>query len=755
VVHRGLTQKLSLFLIIKSYFKEWILLNSVVEELSTMDETPKNKRPPRQRPETNQGDAESKNAELSIARGEQQFGKKVFLRRALDSLPYPFYVIDASDYTIKLANSAAGFGRLSKTSTCYALTHNTDIPCCSPEHPCPLRTIKETKQPVTVEHLHFGKDGKPVDVEVHAFPIFDQEGNVSHIAEYILDITKRKQAEGALQWELTVNKALSKLYAPLISPTASIESIARIVLEQAKILTSSDHGYVSSINPITGDNVAHTLSDMLKGQCRISGGKRKTVFSPVEDGLSPKLKGHSLNIFKAFFTNSPQEHLSPSGIPEGHIPIYRFLSVPVILGEQLVGQIALANKGADYTEAELKAVRRLAEFYALAIQRQWAQKILQNSEERFRQVAITSQEWIWEVDAKGLYTYSSPVVEKILGWNPSEIIGKKYFYDFFAPDSREQLKKAAFEIFSKKETFKNFIHPNEHKNGNIVILKMSGLPVFDERGDLSGYRGADTDITNRKLAEKKLQQAHKRLNDDIAEAAHYLRTMLPDPIKEGPVQIDWRFIPSASLGGDAFGYHWVDNEYFAIYLIDVCGHGVGAALLSVSVLNLLRSKTLSTTNLKNPVHTLETLNKAFPGEKHNDMFFSLWYGIYNTVSRTLTYASAGHPPALMLSGQKSTSSNFIRLRSHNSVIGWMPNINYQHNIQHVDSGATLYLFSDGVYEITKKDGSLWRLSEFESLLASLHMKEHKTIDSLYNHTVSMAKGGVFDDDYTILKATFE
>jgi sigma-B regulation protein RsbU (phosphoserine phosphatase) len=110
---------------------------------------------------------------------------------------------------------------------------------------------------------------------------------------------------------------------------------------------------------------------------------------------------------------------------------------------------------------------------------------------------------------------------------------------------------------------------------------MSGLPIFDERGDFAGYRGADTDITERKLAEEKLQQAYKMLNEDIVEAAHYLRTMLPDPIKKGPIHIDWKFLPSASLGGDTFGYHWVDNEYFAIYLIDVCGHGVGAALLSV------------------------------------------------------------------------------------------------------------------------------------------------------------------------------
>jgi sigma-B regulation protein RsbU (phosphoserine phosphatase) len=117
------------------------------------------------------------------------------------------------------------------------------------------------------------------------------------------------------------------------------------------------------------------------------------------------------------------------------------------------------------------------------------------------------------------------------------------------------------------------------------------------------------------------------------------------------------------------------------------------------VLNLLRSKTLSNTILKNLIQTLETLNKTFPGEKHNDMFFSLWYGIYHTVSRTLRYASAGHPPALMFSNQKPTSRNMIRLRTHNNVIGGMPDIQYHQNIQHIELGASLYLFSDGVYEM--------------------------------------------------------
>jgi len=135
------------------------------------------------------------------------------------------------------------------------------------------------------------------------------------------------------------------------------------------------------------------------------------------------------------------------------------------------------------------------------------------------------------------------------------------------------------------------------------------------------------------------------LNQELAEAAQYVKTILPQPITEGVIRTDWRFVPSTSLGGDAFGYHWLDENHFAIYLIDVSGHGVGAALLSVSVMNVLRSQSLPNTDFKDPEQVLEPLNVAFPGEENNDMFFTIWYGVYKKGTRKLIYASGGHPPA--------------------------------------------------------------------------------------------------------------
>ncbi len=145
--------------------------------------------------------------------------------------------------------------------------------------------------------------------------------------------------------------------------------------------------------------------------------------------------------------------------------------------------------------------------------RKKAEELLKESEKRFKDVVESAGEWIWEVDVNGLYTYSSPVIEKVLGFKPEEVVGKKYFYDFFAPEVKDELKKAAFEAFARKESFTRFVNPGIHKNGNRIILEISGVPILDEKGNLLGYRGADTDITERKQAEETLCTSEAQLSN--------------------------------------------------------------------------------------------------------------------------------------------------------------------------------------------------------------------------------------------------
>ncbi len=141
------------------------------------------------------------------------------------------------------------------------------------------------------------------------------------------------------------------------------------------------------------------------------------------------------------------------------------------------------------------------------------EKALQKSEERFTQIVENAQEWIWEVDNQGLYTYSGPIVERMLGYKPEELVGKKYFYDLFHIQDREELKKAAFQAFLERKPFYNFVNRNITKKGEIIWLSTSGVPILDSAGNLLGYRGADTDITERRKAEEALRESEEKFRN--------------------------------------------------------------------------------------------------------------------------------------------------------------------------------------------------------------------------------------------------
>ncbi len=124
--------------------------------------------------------------------------EKDFVRNVIESLTHPFYVIDVNDYTIKLANSAANFGSLSPSTTCYQVSHKKDHPCGGEEHPCVIMEIRKTKKPVVVEHRHQEPDGNISTLEIYGYPIFGDDGEVIQVIEYNLDITEKKNLEAQL-----------------------------------------------------------------------------------------------------------------------------------------------------------------------------------------------------------------------------------------------------------------------------------------------------------------------------------------------------------------------------------------------------------------------------------------------------------------------------------------------------------------------------------------------------------------------------
>jgi PAS domain S-box-containing protein len=213
------------------------------------------------------------------------------------------------------------------------------------------------------------------------------EGKSSRLLGIAREITNQKLAEEAIAWNLVINQALSSLYIPLVVQSTSIEQIAAIVLEKCRQLTSSAHGYVAEIDPENGDLIAHTNTKMMQTECAIIEEEfHKIRFPRGADGRYNGLWGHALNTKEPFYTDEPVKHPSSVGIPEGHIIIERFLTVPVLLAGELVGQIALSNSTRAYTDRDVDAINRIAEFYALAIQHKRAEDELRTHRDHLEEL---------------------------------------------------------------------------------------------------------------------------------------------------------------------------------------------------------------------------------------------------------------------------------------------------------------------------------------------------------------------------------
>jgi sigma-B regulation protein RsbU (phosphoserine phosphatase) len=214
-----------------------------------------------------------------------------------------------------------------------------------------------------------------------------------------------------------------------------------------------------------------------------------------------------------------------------------------------------------------------------------------------------------------------------------------------------------------------------------------------------------------------LRQQKSRLEAELSEAEGYVRSLLP-PDQGGKVPIQARFLPSQQLGGDCYDYYWLDPDYLVIYLLDVSGHGLGSALLSTSVLNVLRSQSLPDVSFYRPEKVLRGLNETFQMGDQHQKYFTIWYGVLNCANRQLLYASAGHPPALLVSLDQNQQLHTQRLYTPGVPVGMLPDSDYTWSQCQVSPQSRLYLFSDGVYEIWKSNQDYFGLEAFVDLITS-------------------------------------
>jgi len=250
---------------------------------------------------------------------------------------------------------------------------------------------------------------------------------------------------------------------------------------------------------------------------------------------------------------------------------------------------------------------------------------------------------------------------------------------------------------------------------------------------------------------RKEVHAAELLSRDLAKARRYVESLLPAPIGNGPITADWIYLPSAQLGGDVFGYHALDDRSFAVYLVDVSGHGTEASMLAVAVMNVLRQRALPDTDCRRPADVATRLNTMFAMEEHGFMFFTLWYGVFDASRRVIDYCSAGHHPAFLLSSDRRETTP---MHTANVPIGVSPDAAFTPSSARVDAGTTLYLFSDGVFEVVTTPGERWELDDFLPHIAAPRVAGLNEPERLHGVVRTVASAGPFDDDFSLLTVTF-
>ncbi|GEM_PF-1526854 len=394
-----------------------------------------------------------------------------FLQNILESIHDPFYVIDASTYRLLIANSAARAKGVPTAATCFALSHHRDTPCSGTDHPCPLQQVMRTHEPYTVEHIHYHADGTPYYVEVHGYPIRDENGKVVQMVEYAVDITARKKAEAEIR---KLQQAVEQS-------------------DNAIVITDRD-GTIEYVNP------AFT---------------RITGYSPEEAiGQNPRIlkSGYHPQEFYAEMWNT----LLRGEIWHGEVRnrrkdgrlYWESETISPVIGENGVIEHFIAIKEDITDRKEAEEERR---------------KLQRAIEQSAHSVVITDRDGTIEYVNPAFTRNTGYTFEEAVGQNPRILKSGRHPQEFY---------RQMWETILGGEVWQGEL-VNRRKNGELYWEQVSIAPVRNNEGEVTHFVAVKEDITERKRLEEALQKANLELTEAnrfktqlLGNVSHDMRTPL-------------------------------------------------------------------------------------------------------------------------------------------------------------------------------------------------------------------------------------
>ncbi|MGZ4891371.1 MAG: GAF domain-containing protein [Halobacteriota archaeon] len=368
-------------------------------------------------------------------------------------------------------------------------------------------------------------------------------------------VIARMKAQEALINELAITESITRLTPPLLFPTLDFDGLVLAILDDAKRLTGSAHGFIALIDPLTKELVSHGHTQMMLDECDIPPAERQIRFPLGADGKYHALSTYAINERKGFFTNAPAEHPAATGAPEGHVPLERFLAVPALVGNDVVGEIALANPERDYTDRDVAVIWRLAEeLLSLAVMRKRAEEQLRESSLYARSLIEASLDPLVTISAEGIITDVNEATEEVTGWSREELIGSDFSNYFTEPEKARAGYKQVFSDGFVKE----YPLAIRHRSGKVTDVLYNAVVYRDEAGEGQGVFAAARDVTDRKRAEEELQHYSDHLEELVEERTAQLAH------SERKYRTLVETADSIILTFDADGFITFINEYGAL-----------------------------------------------------------------------------------------------------------------------------------------------------------------------------------------------
>jgi PAS domain S-box-containing protein len=421
----------------------------------------------------------------------------LILDTVIEALNHPFMVIDAEDYSILLANSAARRSMLPEVKTCYALSHDRDTPCEGSDHMCPLAEVKRTGNPVKVVHRHFDQDKNLRWVEVNAHPIFDEKKKVVRVIEYCLDITERKQAEDEL-------RESEERYRSLFANNHAVMLL--IDLETANIV---------DVNPAACSFYGYTKEELTA--------KRITDVNTLsEEEVFLEMQRAKAEERKHFYFKHR--------LADGELRDVEVYSGPIALrGKHLLYSIIhdiSARKRAEeqvqraHDELEQRVEERTADLVEAnerlrqeIEERKQAEKALRNSEEKYRALINEASDSIVLLDTEGNVLDTNKMALELFGYSKDEFL-KKHVTELHP---EQELEKTFTAFKEAVQSGAGSLSDTKilRKDGKAVPVDITGSVIH--YGDQKVVQGFFRDITERKRAEEVVRNIAEGVSAETGE----------------------------------------------------------------------------------------------------------------------------------------------------------------------------------------------------------------------------------------------